>query len=99
MRIAIIGGFNEYIEISKCAVGQSVYIVLDKIENNIACLIESFTIGVRVVLHIGNIEKEKNAVVFAVEAIGLTAAMIFKYLGAGMEACNLLNEIYLEKIG
>ena len=36
------------------------------------------------------------AVVFAVEAIGLTAAMIFKYLGAEMEACNLLNEIYLE---
>ena len=88
-RAATIGGFSEYIEIPKCVVGQSVYIVSDKIEDNVACLIEPFTIGARAVLHIGNIEKGKNAVVFGAGAIGLTAAMTLKYLGANVCVVDL----------
>ena len=89
MRAATIGGFSEYIEIPRCVVGQSVYLVSDKIEDNIACLIEPFTIGARAVLHIGNIEKGKNAIVFGAGAIGLTAAMTLKYLGANVCVVDL----------
>ena len=89
MRAATIGGFSEYIEIPQCVVNQSVYIVSDKIENKIACLIEPFTIGARAVLHIGTIEKGKNAIVFGAGAIGLTAAMTLKYLGANVCVVDL----------
>ena len=89
MRAATIGGFSEYIEIPKCIVGQSIYIVSDKIEDKIASIIEPFTIGARAVLHIGEIEKGKNAIVFGAGAIGLTAAMTLKYLGANVCVVDL----------
>lgn len=89
MRAATIGGFSEYIEIPQCVVNQSVYLVSDKIEDRIACLVEPFTIGARAVLHIGEIEKGKNAIVFGAGAIGLTAAMTLKYLGANVCVVDL----------
>ncbi len=89
MRAATIGGFSEYIEIPKCVLNQSIYLVSDKIEDKIASIIEPFTIGARAVLHIGEIEKGKNAIVFGAGAIGLTAAMTLKYLGANVCVVDL----------
>ena len=89
MRAATIGGFSEYIEIPHCVVDQSIYIISDKIENKVASLVEPFTIGARAVLHIGEIEKGKNAIVFGAGAIGLTAAMTLKYLGANVCVVDL----------
>ena len=89
MRAATIGGFSEYIEIPECVVGKSVYIIPENVENNIASLVEPFTIGARAVLHIGEIEKGKNAIVFGAGAIGLTAAMTLKYLGANVCVVDL----------
>lgn len=91
MRAATVGGFSEYVELPEFKLNHSAWIVDDKIESKIASIIEPFTVGANAVLKIGNIEAGKNAIVFGAGAIGLTAAMTFKYLGCKTIVVDLMD--------
>lgn len=90
-RAATIGGFSEYVELPECKLNQSVYLVSDKIEDELASIIEPFTVGANAVVKL-NVESGKKAIVFGAGAIGLTAAVTFKYLGCEVVVVDMLEE-------
>ena len=90
-RAATIGGFSEYVEIPQCKLNQSVYIVPDEIEDELASIIEPFTVGANAAMRL-NIEAGKKAIVFGAGAIGLTAAVTLKYLGCEVVVADMLEE-------
>lgn len=90
-RAATIGGFSEYVELPQCKLNQSVYLVPDAIEDELASVIEPFTVGANAVWRMG-IESGKKAIVFGAGAIGLTAAMTLKYLGCEVVVTDMLQE-------
>lgn len=91
MRAATIGGFSEYVELPQCTVNHSVYLVPDEIENDLASIIEPFTVGANAVWRM-NVESGKKAIVFGAGAIGLTAAVTLKYLGCEVVVVDMLEE-------
>lgn len=90
-RAATIGGFSEYVEIPQCKLNQSVYIVPDEIEDELASIIEPFTVGANAAMRL-NIEAGKKAIVFGAGAIGLTAAVTLKYKGCDVVVVDMLED-------
>lgn len=90
-RAATIGGFSEYIELPQCKLNQSVYLVPDEIEAELASIIEPFTVGANAVVKMG-VESGKKAIVCGAGAIGLTAAVTLKYLGCEVVITDMLEE-------
>lgn len=91
MRAATVGGFSEYVEIKQVRANQTVYPISDKIEDELASIIEPFTVGCNAVQRIGNIEAGKGAIVFGAGPIGLFAAITLKYLGCKVVVVDLLE--------
>lgn len=90
-RAATVGGFSEYVELPKCTLNKSVYLVSDKIEDKLASIIEPFTVGCNAAQKL-NPEKGKKAIVFGAGAIGLTAAMTLKYLGCDVVVVDIIEK-------
>lgn len=79
-RAGTIGGFSEYILVPEAKRSHSLYAVPEKISDQLACLIEPFTVGCRAARR-GQPQKDESAVVFGCGTIGLAAAVALKYFG------------------
>lgn len=89
-RASTVGGFSEYIEIPQCKLNQSVYLVPDAIEDELASIIEPFGVGANAAIRL-HPEPGKKAIVFGAGAIGLTAAITLKYKGCDVVVVDLLE--------
>ncbi len=89
-RASTVGGFSEFIEIPKCVLNQSVYLVPDEIEDELASIIEPFGVGANAAIRL-NTEPGKKAIVFGAGAIGLTAAITLKYKGCDVVVVDMLE--------
>lgn len=79
-RAGTIGGFSEYILIPNAKLNHSLYFVPKEIEDQVAALIEPFTVGCRAARR-GQPKKGEKALVFGCGTIGLASAMALKYFG------------------
>jgi len=79
-RAGTIGGFSEYIKIPNAKRNYSLYTIDDSISDQIACLIEPFTVGCRAARR-GQPKKGEKFVVFGCGTIGLASAITLKYFG------------------
>lgn len=79
-RAGTIGGFSEYILVPEARRGHSLYAVPEEISDQLACLIEPFTVGCRAARR-GQPQKGERAVVFGCGTIGLAAAVALKHFG------------------
>lgn len=80
-RAGTIGGFSEYILIPNAKRNHSLYAVDARIPDQLACLIEPFTVGCRAARRAAPKRQEK-AVVYGCGTIGMAAAVTLKYFGA-----------------
>ncbi len=90
MRSATVGGFSEYIEVMNVTNEQTVFKIPDEIDDRTASIIEPFTIGCNAAMRCG-IESGKKAIIFGAGAIGLTAALTFKYKGCEVVVCDIME--------
>lgn len=79
-RAGTIGGFSEYILVPNAKRNHSLYAVDDAISDQLACLIEPFTVGCRAARRSAP-KSNESAVVFGCGTIGLAAAVTLKYFG------------------
>lgn len=79
-RAGTIGGFSEYILISKAKLNHSLYFVPNVISDKTACLIEPFTVGCRAARR-SDPKQNETAIVFGCGTIGLAAAISLKHFG------------------
>ncbi|MGN0316543.1 MAG: zinc-binding dehydrogenase [Lachnospira sp.] len=79
-RAGTAGGFSEYILAPKAKLGESVFHVPDKISDQVASLVEPFTVGCRAARR-SNPKPGENAIVFGCGTIGIAAAMALKHFG------------------
>lgn len=79
-RAGTIGGFSEYILVPQAKKNRSLYFVPDEIPDQLACLIEPFTVGCRAARR-GQPKPGEHAVVFGCGTIGLAAAVALQYFG------------------
>ncbi len=86
-RAGTIGGFSEYILIPNAKKEHSLYPVDERISDQLASLIEPFTVGCRAARRGMSFNKEggytagQHAVVFGCGIIGIAAAVAFQYFG------------------
>lgn len=80
-RAGTLGGFSEYILIPNAKRNHSLYAVDARIPDQLACLIEPFTVGCRAARRAAPKHQEK-AVVYGCGTIGMAAAVTLKYFGA-----------------
>ncbi len=79
-RMATVGAFSEYIFIPQCEVGYSLFKIDKEIPPKIAVLLEPFVIGTRGALNV-NPGPGRKVIVFGAGFIGMSAAIMLKYLG------------------
>lgn len=79
-RAGTIGGFSEYILVPQAKKNRSLYFVPDEIPDQLACLIEPFTVGCRAARR-DQPKPGEHAVVFGCGTIGLAAAVALQYFG------------------
>lgn len=79
-RAGTIGGFSEYILVPQAKKNRSIYFVPDEIPDQLACLIEPFTVGCRAARR-DQPKPGEHAVVFGCGTIGLAAAVALQYFG------------------
>ena len=79
-RSGTLGAFSEYILIPEAKPGHSLYRVPDAISDEEACMIEPFTVGMRVARRSAPHAGEK-AMVFGAGTIGIAAAIALKFFG------------------
>lgn len=79
-RAGTIGGFSEYILIPHPKRDHSLYAVPDAIPDQLACLIEPFTVGCRAARR-GQPQPGEQGVVFGCGTIGLAAAIALQHFG------------------
>lgn len=79
-RAGTIGGFSEYILVPQAKKNDSLYDVPEHISDQLACLIEPFTVGCRAARR-GQPKPGEKAIVFGCGTIGLAAAVALKHFG------------------
>ncbi|MGN1022715.1 MAG: zinc-binding dehydrogenase [Lachnospiraceae bacterium] len=90
-RAGTLGAFSEYILVPDAEPERSLYRVPDSIPDDVACMIEPFTVGTRAARRSLPREGEK-AIVFGAGTIGIAAAVALRTFGVGMVAVCDLSE-------
>jgi len=95
-RMATVGGFSEYIRIPQCEVGYSVLKIDNEIPVRTAVLFEPFVIGTRAARSL-NPRPDHTAIVFGAGIIGMSTAIMLKWLGCSKVMVVDVSESRLER--